>query len=314
MENIKQEKDYETFKEIINGLSKQQKTLPSKLFYDERGSKLFDEICELEEYYPTRTELKIMEDNIDEIASVFSDETLFIEFGSGSSLKTRLLLRHLDKLAGYIPIDISKEHLHNSANQLNEEFPDLNIYPVAADYTKSFVLPSIAGEVKHKIAYYPGSTIGNFTAKGAKMFLKQIAGLVGKEGGLIIGVDLIKDKDVLHAAYNDSEGITAEFNLNILNRLNNDFCFNFDTDKFLHKAIFNEYENRIEMHLVCKENQKISSNGNSFEIMKGETILTEYSHKYSFDSFQEIASEYFTVDKIWTDEKEYFSIQFLTAN
>lgn len=304
----------EDFNEIVAGLSREQKSLPSKLFYDEKGSKLFDKICELDEYYPTRTELKIMEDYIDEITSVFDNETLFIEFGSGSSLKTRLLLEHLDQIAGYIPVDISEEHLHKSVQKLHEDFPGLDIYPVAADYTKPLKLPAITKKVEHKIAYYPGSTIGNFTIEEAKKFLKQIAELVGDRGGLLIGIDLTKDKKILEAAYNDSKGITAEFNLNILERLNKEFCFDFKPDNFYHKAYYNEDQNRIEMHLISSADQQFGSNSSTFKIKKGESILTEYSHKYSCESFAELASEYFSVDKVWTDDNEYFSVQFLTTN
>lgn len=312
IEKVKNKKESE-LSEILNGLSKKQKTLPSKLFYDERGSKLFDQICELEEYYPTKTELKIMEENIGKITSVFNDESLFIEFGSGSSIKTRILLEHLPNISGYIPIDISEEYLIKSAQKLREEFPSIDIYPVAADYTKPLILPSIAKRVSHKIAYFPGSTIGNFPVHEAKEFLKVIYNLVGEHGGLLIGVDLKKDVKILETAYNDSQNVTAEFNLNILHRLNNEFGFDFNPDNFEHRAIYNEEFGRIEMHLFPKVDQEFGVNDYRFYIKKGESILTEYSHKYSLKDFAELVSDYFVVDKVWTDSNNLFSIQYLTA-
>lgn len=299
--------------EIISGLSEKQKRLPSKLFYDERGSELFDEICELDEYYPTRTELKIMEDNIDDIASVFDDETLFIEFGSGSSLKTRLLLDHISKIAGYIPIDISEEYLLKCAESLRREFPEIDIYPVAADYTKPLDLPSIVKKVSHKIAYFPGSTIGNFSIDEAKEFLRIIYKLVGENGGLLIGVDLKKDKDILEKAYNDEKGVTTEFNLNLLKRLNREFGFDFVIENFEHLSFYNQEAGRIEMHLKSKCDQEFSIQEHKFSMREGETILTEYSHKYSFEDFKELVSDYFDVGKTWVDVNKLFSVQYLTT-
>lgn len=312
IETVKDDKASE-LSEILDGLNKKQKTLPSKLFYDERGSKLFDQICELDEYYPTRTELKIMEENIDEITSVFNDESLFIEFGSGSSIKTRILLEHLPNISGYIPIDISEEYLLKSAQQLRNEFHAIDIYPVAADYTKPLILPPIAKKVSHKIAYFPGSTIGNFPVQEAKEFLKVIFDLVGEHGGLLIGVDLKKNMKILEDAYNDSQGVTAEFNLNILHRLNREFGFDFNPDNFEHRAIYNEEFGRIEMHLFSKVDQEFGANDQRFQIKKGESILTEYSHKYLLKDFAELVSDYFTVEKVWTDSNSLFSIQYLTT-
>ena len=303
----------ELLDEITIGLSQVQKTLPSKLFYDEKGSKLFDLICELDEYYPTRTELKIINDNIDSIASVFEENTLFIEYGSGSSLKTRLLLDHLDSLAGYVPIDISEEHLAKTVENLQEEYPDLEIHSLAADYTKPFELPEIHHRIEHKITFFPGSTIGNFTKEEAKEFLKLIAETCGEEGGLLIGVDLHKDKDILEAAYNDKENITAAFNLNMLERINNEFGADFNLDNFRHYAYYSNVHNRIEMHLVSEEEQTVAINDEKFHFEKCETILTEYSHKYTFNDFGELAEDFFEIRRIWTDKNKYFSIQYLAV-
>ncbi len=309
------EKEFQTLlNEIDSGLSRKQKTLPSKLFYDEKGSLLFDEICKLKEYYPTRTELMIMKSNINEISDMFGENSLFIEFGSGSSLKTRLLLSNIKKISGYIPVDISEEHLLKTAAALTERYPDLKIYPVAADYTKSIKFPSINTEVKNTVAFFPGSTIGNFTTEEAKEFLGVIAEEVGKKGALLIGVDLVKDRTVLFDAYNDSKGVTADFNLNLLTRLNSEFGFNFNIDEFEHNAPFNEEKSRIEMHLISKKNQTVKgANGKTYSFSKGEIIVTEYSHKYTLESFADMASKYFEVNKVWTDERSYFSVQYLSV-
>ncbi len=304
-------KQDDILEEVINGLSQKQKQLPSKLFYDKKGSILFNEICELDEYYPTRTEIQILQDNIEEIGSLLGEGTLLIELGSGSSIKIRLLLDHIPGLAGYVPIDISAEHLIQACASLKNEYPELNIYPLAADYTKDFELPLIENPYDHIAAYYPGSTIGNFKPDEAKIFLKRIAKIVGKNGGMIIGVDLKKDKEIIEAAYNDKSGVTAEFNLNMLNHINDELDSNFDVNKFSHLAFYNESKGRIEMHLVSKENQRIKLNGTSIRLIKGEDILTEYSYKYSTEEFASLVSEIFEVRKVWTDKDNLFSIQYL---
>lgn len=300
--------------EILIGLTNRQKYLPSKLFYDKRGSELFDQICELEEYYPTRTELKIMRDNIKEIASLFDSNTLFIEFGSGSSLKTRLLLDNIDVIAGYVPIDISEEHLNISTRKLKDTYPRLNIVPLAADYTKPLEFPQIHKPVDNKIAFFPGSTIGNFTNQEAEKFLEIVANDLGDNGGLIIGVDLAKDKSIIEKAYNDKKGITAEFNLNILRRINNEFSTDFNLANFEHLAFFNEKESRIEMHLISKVDQLVNLEDDTISFRKGESILTEYSHKYTLESFDQISRNYFTINKVWIDPDKYFAVIYLSGN
>jgi len=297
--------------EILEGLSVKQKYLPSKLFYDEYGSHLFDQICDLDEYYLTRTELSILNNNIDEIVNVFRPNTLLIEFGSGSSIKTKSLLDKLNSLSGYIPIDISEEYLYKSAERLKESYPNLAVYPLAADYTKPIDIPKIKDKVERKITFFPGSTIGNFTKNEAKDFLKIIAEECGKGGGLIIGFDLVKEREVLLAAYNDAEGITAKFNLNLLRRLNREFYADFDLSAFEHIAVFNEEDSRIEMHLASLKDQSVRVGGEEFTFLQGETILTEYSHKYTLGGFKELAEDYFTFEKYWTDENNYFCIAYL---
>jgi L-histidine Nalpha-methyltransferase len=297
--------------EVLDGLSKSQKLLPSKLFYDEKGSALFDEICKLDEYYLTRTEIQIMKDNIEEIGSLLGEGTLLVELGSGSSIKIRLLLDHIPGLAGYIPIDISQEHLKLAAESLKKDYPELNIFPLVADYTKNFSLPHIDKPYDHKAAYYPGSTIGNFSPAKARQFLGRIAKIIGNNGGLIIGVDLKKDAQKLEAAYNDGKGVTAEFNINILRHLNREINSDFNIDKFKHYAFFNEPSSRIEMHLVSLADQQVRIDSTSIHFNEGEHILTEYSHKYTLESFKELVKDFYDVRKVWTDENNLFSIQYL---
>ena len=304
-------RESEILHEVLDGLTKQQKELPSKLFYDERGSKLFDEITRLEEYYPTRTEMKIMEDNIEEIGALLGEGTVLVELGSGSSKKIRLLLENIPGLAAYIPVDISKEHLLNSVRILSRDYPQLDIIPFVADYTKEFSLPQINKNYDHLSAFYPGSTIGNFKPQEAKEFLRRISKLIGKNGGFIIGVDLKKDKQILEKAYNDKDGITAQFNLNILSHINHETGAKFDINKFYHKAVYNDTEGRIEMHLISCEPQSVQLNGSVIEFKQDEDIITEYSYKYAIGQFENLISDFFEVRKVWTDDKKFFSVQYL---
>ena len=299
--------------EVMTGLKSEKKFIPSKFFYDEKGSKLFDEICELDEYYPTRTELQIMKDNISEICALLDNETLFIEFGSGSSLKTKLILENVQGLAGYIPIDISEEHLLSSAKELNEKYNWLDIYTLAADYTKHIEFPEVNKSVSKKVAYFPGSTVGNFTKEESIKFFEIVAEEIGENGGMLIGVDLIKDKKILEAAYDDSKGVTAGFNLNILDHINNRFNADFNRDRFAHLSFYNELENRIEMHLISKSSQEVRINDSIISFKEDERILTEYSHKFSLESFADLAKSSFNVEKIWTDQNNYFAVQYLSV-
>lgn len=296
--------------EVLEGLQKPQKTLPSKYFYDKRGSELFEQICELEEYYPTRTELSIMRENVEDITRQLGSGIQLIELGSGSSLKTRLLLGHLTDVHSYVPVDISNDFLAETAENLQEEYPLLDIIPVAADYTEPFEMPETDSEIQ-RIVYYPGSTIGNFTKEQAAGFIEMIEGLVGENGGLLIGFDLIKDRETLIDAYDDAKGITAEFNKNILLRINRELDANFNPDAFDHQAIFNEEQSRIEMHLVSQKDQTIDVLGTTIVFKKGEKIHTENSHKYSLESFREITAPHFQPIKTWTDKNHMFAVQFL---
>jgi len=298
--------------EIIDGLSQGEKMISPKYFYDERGSQLFDEITRLPEYYPTETELGIMRANVDEIAGLAGKHASLIEFGSGSSLKTRVLLEHLNELAVYVPVDISEDHLLASALQIRAEFPGLEVLPVVADFTQPFHLPSPAIMPIRNIVYFPGSTIGNFTHDAAHELLKVMHQEAGEGGALLIGVDLQKDPDIIRRAYNDSAGVTAEFNLNMLRHLNREFDADFDLDAYEHSAEYNEQEGRVEIRLVSEQHQEVTVGNTSFSIDEDEAILTEYSHKYTLDGFAAMAKAAgFSVERVWMDAERLFSVQYL---
>lgn len=299
--------------EIVDGLSADRKQISPKYFYDERGSQLFDEITQLPEYYLTNTELGIMRDNIDEIVAMVGKQASLIEFGSGSSLKTRVLLEHLSELAAYVPVDISEEHLHASADAIRNEFPHIEILPVVADFTRQFDLPTPMVMPIRNVVYFPGSTIGNFEHDMAMELLRVIHHEAGKNGALLIGVDLQKDPQVIEDAYNDSAGVTAKFNLNMLQHLNRDYGANFDVNEFTHSANYDEDKGRVVIELVSQTDQVFEVADTAFDIADGEAILTEYSHKYTLDGFAAMANAAgFTVEKVWTDAEHLFSVQFLT--
>jgi len=298
--------------EIIDGLNQPEKMISPKYFYDERGSQLFDEITRLPEYYPTETELGIMRANIDEIVALAGKQASLIEFGSGSSLKTRVLLEHLDSLAAYVPVDISEDHLLDSATKIRAEFPGLDVLPVVADFTRPFQLPSPAVMPVRNIVYFPGSTIGNFMHEAAHDLLEVMYHEAGEDGALLIGVDLQKDPDIIHRAYNDSAGVTAEFNLNILRHLNREFGADFDLGAYEHSAEYNEDAGRVELRLVSDHDQEFTVGDASFSIDKDEAILTEYSHKYTLEGFAAMAKEAgFRVERVWMDAERLFSVQYL---
>lgn len=308
---LHQSKNSSEVVEIIDGLQKPEKMISPKYFYDERGSQLFDDITHLPEYYPTETELGIMRSNVEEIAQLIGKQASLIEFGSGSSRKTPVLLEHLHDLAVYVPVDISEDHLLESAEKLRRSFPGLEILPVVADFTRPFQLPEPAIMPLRNIVYFPGSTIGNFTHDDALALLRVMHQEAGANGAMLIGVDLQKDPAIIERAYNDSAGLTAEFNLNILRHLNRDYSSNFDLDTFSHDARYNAEKGRIEIRLVNSEDQVVSIGDTDIEILQGEAILTEYSHKYTLEDFARMAAEAgFVVEKVWTDAEELFSVQY----
>ena len=299
--------------EIVSGLSAEPKQISPKYFYDERGSKLFDEITRLPEYYLTNTELGIMQDNIDEIVALVGGQASLIEFGAGSSLKTRILLEHLFKLAAYVPVDISEDHLRVSAGMLRKDYPHLDIIPVVADFTREFDLPNPKVMPRRNVVYFPGSTIGNFEHDMAMELLRVMHHEAGDDGALLIGVDLQKDPQIIEDAYNDSAGVTAEFNLNMLRHLNRSYGANFDVEEFEHSASYDPDVGRVVIELVSQTDQQVEIADQAFEIADGEAILTEYSHKYTLDGFARMAEAAgFKVEQVWTDPDELFSVQFLT--
>jgi len=300
--------------EVLDGLTQAEKSISPKYFYDEHGSQLFDEITSLPEYYLTGTETNIMLDNISEIVELVGKQASLIEFGSGSSLKTRILLKHLTELAAYVPVDISAEHLLASAQQIGSEFPDTQVLPVVADFTQEFDLPMPEVMPLRNIVYFPGSTIGNFPHGAALELLKVMRHEAKENGALLIGVDLQKDPAIIERAYNDSAGVTAAFNVNILRHLNRDYGANFDLDNFSHDARYDPVEGRIVIHLVSAKDQIVSVGDARIDIAEDEAILTEYSHKYTLDGFAEMASEAgFRVEQVWTDSEQLFSVQYLVA-
>lgn len=298
--------------EILRGLQQPVKTLPTKLLYDQRGSELFDEITELDEYYPTRTETAIMQRYIDEIVWQIGPQAMLIEYGSGSSTKTRILLNCLRELAAYVPIDISVEHLALAANQIRTLYPSLEVLPVTADYMRTIELPVSLVSPKRRVVYFPGSTIGNFQPDEALAFLQRVAAICHPNGGLLIGVDLKKDPVILHRAYNDSLGVTAEFNLNMLTHLNREFDTDFQLDQFRHYAYYNAPKGRIEMHLVNLVEQEIQWQDEEIHFRQGESIWTESSYKYTLAEFDALITKAgFTTVKTWTDDEQLFSVHYL---
>lgn len=298
--------------EVLENLSRPQPQLPCKLFYDNDGSILFDKICALPEYYPTRTELAILRGNMDAIVAALGPRVELIEFGAGSGLKTRMLLASLHNPAAYVPIDISRQHLLDAALRFAVGFPQLEIIPVCADYTLPINVPEASGETARRVVYFPGSTIGNFQTRQAVEFLKVMAAECDHGGGLLIGVDLRKDPAVLEAAYNDSAGVTAQFNLNVLRRLNRELGAGFALDKWRHRAVWNDADSCIEMRLYSTGDQQVTAAGRSFSFPAGSYILTEHSYKYTLERFAQLARRAgFEVEHVWLDEKRLFSVQYL---
>lgn len=300
-------------RDALAGLGQARKSLPCKYLYDDLGSWLFDQICELPEYYPTRTELAISRQYAAEMATACGPRTLLVELGSGSSTKTRVLLDHLREPAGYVPVDIARDFLRASAAALAAAYPALTVRPVCADFTLPFAPPTVA-DARRTVVYFPGSTIGNFTEPEAVQLLRNIAGLIADRGGLLIGVDLRKDPAVLEAAYNDARGVTAAFNLNLLVRLNRELGADFDLERFHHRAIYDEHAGRIEMQLLPDRPQTVHIAGHRFEFAAGEVLRTEYSHKYTLEQFAALAAAAgLTVRQVWTDSAALFSVQYLTC-
>jgi dimethylhistidine N-methyltransferase len=306
--------------DALAGLSKSPKRLPSKYFYDARGSALFERICEQPEYYPTRVELAIMRDEIRAIAAALGSSVRLVEYGSGSGLKTRLLLGHLEAPVAYVPVEISHAALVESAAGLRREFPDIEILPVCADFTRPVTLPRAARAPRRTVVYFPGSTLGNFEPEDASRLLKQMCVEAGQgggalKGGVLIGVDLVKDKTALETAYNDAAGVTAEFTLNLLVRLNRELDADFDLDGFRHRARWHPLAGRIETHIVSTRAQDVRIDGSVFHFATDEAMAVELSCKYTPEGFARLAARAgLQVAGVWTDPARQFSVQWLVAD
>jgi dimethylhistidine N-methyltransferase len=300
--------------EIIAGLSQSPRKLPCKFFYDKRGAQLFQKICELPEYYITRTELKILRLHGAEMAAALGENIELIGLGTGAGTKTRILLEELKEPSVYVPIDISKEQLEKSATRFREIFPRLEVLPVCVDYLEPFELPLPRKPSARSVVYFPGSTIGNFEPEAAKEFLRRLVDLAGEGGGLLIGVDLQKDRGIIEAAYNDGAGVTAEFNLNLLIRANEELGANFDLRHWRHRAIYNSAKGRIEMYLVSEIEQDVHIEDRHLHFALGEKILTEYSYKHTPEGFAALAAEAgFEFAKMWTDDARLFGVFYFTV-
>jgi len=308
--------DQAFLQDVIHGLQQTPKQLPCKYFYDERGSILFTEICNTPEYYITRTELALLDDILPEVANLVGENANIIEYGSGEGRKIRRLLAALDRPKSYTPIDISPEILLRSAIRLKHEFPDIEIHPVVGDYTDEIDLPvTLKNDFQNRrLVFFPGSSISNFSPDEVRRFLANVKSLLQPGDGLLLGVDLIKSPKRLHEAYNDKEGVTADFNLNILRRINSELGANFDRHQFEHYAFYNPLASRIEMHLVSLARQTVTIAGQTFNFEQGETIHTENSYKYSMRGIAAVAEECgFTHSRMWSDHKDLFSIHYLTC-
>ena len=302
----------EFLEDVLQGLRNRPASIPPKYFYDAKGSKLFDAITELPEYYPTRTEIQILKTNADEIAQRVGTGSLLVEPGGGSCAKVHILLEGLRPCA-YVPMDISSDHLQLAAQELAIAFPWLEIHAACTDFTREMQLPPSAPKGTH-VAFFPGSSIGNFDPQAAVKFLDSIAELVGSGGYLLIGVDLKKDKAILEAAYDDASGITARFNMNLLERINRELGSNFDLESWHHRALYNETAGRIEMHLVSTQTQDVRIVQHTFSFDRGESIHTENSYKYSADEFIAMARQAgFQSQALWIDENNLFSVHLFRA-
>jgi len=298
--------------DVLTGLSRSPKEIPSKYFYDARGSALFDQICELPEYYLTRTEISIMRCHAGAMAAAIGPDCLVVEFGSGSSVKTPILIEALRQPAGYIPVDISRDHLHASARMIARRFPNLEVTPLWADFTEPFELPRLRNHVERTLVYFPGSTIGNFMPEEATRLMERMAHLVRPGGALLIGVDTRKPGELVEPAYNDRAGVTADFNLNLLARINRELNGRFDLALFEHRAFFDEKDGRIEMQLVSKKKQTVRIDDVAIEFDEGESIRTEYSYKFRPEYFAKLASQaHFQSQQVWLDEEKLFSVHLL---
>jgi dimethylhistidine N-methyltransferase len=299
--------------DLARALSSRPRSISPKYFYDAQGSRLFDRICDLPEYYPTRTELQILRTNAAQIAQQMGPRAEIVEFGAGSCVKVGLLLDAMEHPARYLPIDISGEHLAASAAELRERYPALDVQPVVADYTQRLLLPARVPGAGQRVGFFPGSTIGNFTPSEALHFL-QVTAQVLRGGALLLGADLIKEPALLHAAYSDAQGVTAAFNQNLLARANRELGTDFVLEQFAHSAFYNAPLQRIEMHLVSRCRQQVTLAGRVHEFDEGDTLHTENSYKFTIDGLRALAQRAgFRPGPVWTDPQRMFSLHWLHA-
>jgi L-histidine Nalpha-methyltransferase len=302
----------ESFRDaVLAGLGQEPKTLPCKFFYDARGSALFEQICDVPEYYLTRTEIAILEENAGAIAAYIGAHCRLIELGSGASRKVRILLAALEAPAAYVPVDISREHLREAAARLAADFPKLSVVAVCADYTRAFALPPLPGPAGKRVGFFPGSTIGNFEPEAVVRFLAHCAELLGPDGEMLVGVDLKKTREVLERAYNDRAGLNAAFNLNLLARINRELGGSLDLDRFEHLAFYNGEKGRMELYLKSLAEQAATIAGRHFHFAEGELIHTENSYKYAIPEFHALAAQAgFLPVHTWTDPGDLFSVHY----
>jgi len=299
---------------VLAGLRETPKRIAPVYFYDALGSALFDQICELPEYYLTRTETQILRDDGADMADQIGENVLLVEFGSGSSIKTRLLLDRLRSVAAYVPVDISRSHLLAAARRIASAYPQVEVLPVCADFTKPFTVPAPRRAPTRIVVFFPGSTIGNFDPQDAVNLLGLMRDIAGQEGGLLLGADLVKDAAVMVRAYDDAAGVTAAFNRNVLQRFNNELDADFDVASFRHHAVWNAAASRIEMHLVSTRRQRVTLAGESIELDEGERIVTEHCHKYTLAAIREQARHAgWAARRHWLDSNQYFSLTYLEA-
>ena len=303
-------------RDLLRGFERRPRSIAAKYFYDAAGSALFDRICALPEYYQTRTELRILQRNAAAIAREIGPHAEIVEFGAGSLTKIRLLLDAFGRSqapARYLPIDISAAHLNSAVERLRGDYPHIDVHPVIGDYTTPLELPAPIAPQRNRVGFFPGSTIGNFDPEEALAFLR-LASRMLRGGGLLIGVDLVKDPARLHAAYNDAQGVTAAFNLNVLRRANRELGADFDIDAFAHYALYDPMHRRIEMHLVSRREQSVRIGETQFDFAEGDTIHTENSYKFTVEDFRALASRAgFHPGPVWLDEERLFSVHWLCA-
>lgn len=299
-------------RDVLTGLSQAQKSLPCQYFYDAAGSALFEKITQLPEYYPTRTETAILEAHAGEIANALGENVLLVEYGAGASTKTRILLDALKAPAGYVPIDVSEAFLLQTAQALRADYPDLSVYPIVGDFMIRIGLPD--DSQGRPVGFFPGSTIGNLSDEDIVRFMASARDLLGDDSQFVIGVDLRKDGSILVPAYDDAAGVTAQFNLNLLARINRELGANFDLSAFDHRAVWNEAASRIEMHLVSQRPQQVQIGDRTFAFDAGETIHTENSRKFAIDSLTPLFEQTgWHLNKTWRDERHYFAVLLLSA-